>query len=181
MSPNGHTRVSSMIQSYREMFRIKLGADLPTAVLLITLARVYDVRLYWPPQRWYNPLQRKSIIHTKREIEKVSAIYKNTSSGWVNHAFTITKPDRINPVHSGLTSSILAHCSHPIIESQIQHIDGSPCFHRIDLAHSYWQVTLSKESREMMSIQTHLVCLFLSSLSTRRRRLVESLSGRSIW
>ena len=44
----------------------------------------------------------------------------------------------------------------PHLESQLQTVEGSKCFAKIDMAHAYWQVPIANDSQEMMSIQTPL-------------------------
>ena len=44
----------------------------------------------------------------------------------------------------------------PHLDSKLQEVEGSKCFASIDFAHGYWQLPLSPESQEMLSIQTPL-------------------------
>ena len=156
---SGLYRLDAILQKYRGVFRIKLGPDPPADVPPLTITLAENSTPYRSPQRRYSQQARVSIIRTIRELEAVGAVYKNPSLRWASPVLAVPKPGsdklwftvdlrrpnaRTVPIQSAMTH----------LESTFQDIVGSTCFANVDLAHGYWQVPLSPESLEMMSIQT---------------------------
>ena len=114
---------------------------------------------YRSPQRRYASQQREFIVRTIKNLEPLEAICKNQKARWGSPALAVTKlgssklrftVDLRGP--NARTVPITSAMSH--LDSHLQDIEGSTCFANLDLTHGYWQVPLSKESQEMMSIQT---------------------------
>jgi len=159
ISTDGHTRLSKMLEDYRDIFRIKLGPDEPAQVDPLRITPVEGAHPYRSQQRRYCPQHRDFINRTIRELEDVKAIYKNPKSRWASPALAVTKPgsDKLRftvDLRGPNARTVPITSAMPHLESHLQDIEGSTCFANADLAHSYWQVPLSKESQEMMSIQT---------------------------
>ena len=159
ISDLGKQRLIKILGNHRDVFRIKLGPDHPAKVPPLVITPAKGTTPYRSPQRRYAPIQRDFIIRTVKELEKIGAIYKNPSALWASPAFAVPKPgtnklrftvDLRGP--NARTVPIISAMPH--LESRLQDVAGSTCFANIDLAHGYWQVPLSKESQEMMSIQT---------------------------
>jgi len=159
ISPEGHSRLSAMLENHRDIFRIKLGPDQPAKVEPLRITLMEGATPYRSPQRRYAPQQRDFITRTIRELEDVKAIYKNPKARWASPALAVTKPgsDKLRftvDLRGPNARTVPITSAMPHLESHLQDIEGSTCFANADLAHSYWQVPLSKESQEMMSIQT---------------------------
>ena len=159
ISCSGSKRLKHLLNKYRDVFRIKLGADPPAKVAPLLITRSDKAKPFRSPQRRYAPTQREFIIRTIRELEAVGAIYKNNSAKWASPALAVPKPGSSKlrftvDLRGPNSSTIPLQSAMPHLESLLQDVEGSTCFASFDLAHGYWQIPLAKESQEMMSIQT---------------------------
>ena len=159
ISDNGKNRLINLLRKYRDVFRIKLGPDEPAKVPPLVITPAEGAQPYRSPQRRYAPMQREFITRTIKELEAVGAIYKNPSARWASPALAVPKPGTNKlrftvDLRGPNARTVPITSAMPHLESQLQDVSGSRCFANLDLAHGYWQVPLSKESQEMMSIQT---------------------------
>lgn len=162
MSDAGLTDLRKMLYKFREVFRIKLGADPPAKVAPLAVQPISTARPYRSPQRRYAPNQRDFISKTIKELEAVGAVYKNASSKWASPALAVPKPGSSKmrftvDLRGPNAQTVPIQPSMPHLESILQSTEGSVCFAQIDMAHAYWQLPLAKDSQEMLSIQTPLV------------------------
>lgn len=155
----GHARLQRLLQKLRDVFRIKLGRDEPARVLPLAINPAENTKPHRSPQRRYARAQREFIAKTIRELETVGAIYKNPASRWASPALAVPKPgtDKLRftvDLRGPNSRTVPIISAMPHLKSHLQDTGGSTCFASVDLAHGYWQVALSQESQEMMSIQT---------------------------
>ena len=157
----GAQQLRKMLLQYRSVFCIKLGADPPADVLPLQVHLIDKPRPYRAPQRRYAPRQRNFIISTVQRLESIGAIYKNPHSRWASPALAVIKPgseelrftvDLRGP--NSQTQPIVSAMPH--LESMLSSIEGSQVFSKVDMAHAYWQLPLSEDSQEILSIQTPL-------------------------
>lgn len=161
ISEAGAQQLRKMLLQYRFVFRIKLGADPPANVLPLQVYLIDKPRSYRAPQRTYAPRQRHFIISTVQRLESITAIYKNPHSRWASPALAVIKPGsdelRFTVDLRGPNSQLQPIVSAmPHLESMLTSIEGSQVFSKLDMAHAYWQLPLSKDSQEILSIQTPL-------------------------
>ena len=159
LSDEGLQTLSEILKDYRDVFRIKLGSDPPADVPPLAITPQENATPYRSPQRRYGQQAWDFIVNTIRELEAVGAIYKNPSSRWASPALAVPKPgtDKLRftvDLRGPNARTVPIQSAMPHLESTFQDIVGSTCFANVDLAHGYWQVPLSEESQEMMSIQT---------------------------
>ena len=159
ISASGSKRLMGLLTDFHDVFRIKLGPDHPARVAPLVITRSENAKPFRSPQRRYAPTQREFIIRTIRELEAVGAIYKNNSARWASPALAVPKPGSSKlrftvDLRGPNSNTVPIQSAMPHLESILQDIEGSTCFANIDLAHGYWQIPLSVESQEMMSIQT---------------------------
>lgn len=161
LSVEGHLRLTSMLRTHRDVFRIKLGADEPARVRPLAILPARNARPHRSPQRRYSPVQRVFLENTVRELEKVGAIYKNPAARWASPALAVPKPGSSTlrftvDLRGPNSQTVPIQSAMPHLESLLQTTAGSVCFAKIDMAHAYWQLPLAQDSQEMLSIQTPL-------------------------
>lgn len=154
-------RLRKTLQCCRHVFRIKLGPDPPAKVAPLRILSKPNARPYRTPQRRYAPAQREFISKTMHEHEALGAVYKNPSAKWASPTYTVIKPGssklRFTVDLRGTNSqTVPVQSAMPHLESLILTTDGSKCFAKMYMAHSYWQFPFAEESQEMLSIQTPL-------------------------
>ena len=152
LSKEGLSRLTRMLEDYRDVFRIKLGPDPPAKVELLQITLVENAHPYRSPQRRYASQHREFIVRTIKELEAVETIYKNPKARWASPALAVTKPgsSRLRftvDLRGPNARTVPITSAMPHLESHLQDIEGSTCFTNLDLAHGYWQVRLSKESQ----------------------------------
>ena len=92
-------------------------------------------------------------------MEAIKAVYRKHTAKWASSAIAVPKPGTeqlrftvdlvaVNALTVPIQSSL------PHLESTLQNCEGSKHFANIDFSHGFWQIPLSKEIQEVMSIQT---------------------------
>lgn len=159
ISAHGYNRLNALLQKYRDIFRIKLGNDPPAKLPALSITPTPDSKPFRSLQRRYAPQQKEFIINTVKELEKVGEIFKNPSSRWASPALAVPNPGSSTfrftvelRVPNSRTIPIVSAMRH--LDSEIQNLSSAQFFANIDLAHGYWQIPLSSNSQEMLSIQT---------------------------
>ena len=92
VSPEGKNLLEALLEKYRDIFRIKLGADKPARVEPLKIESVPGARPFKTPQRRYAPLQTAFINTTIKDLELVGAVRRNPSAKWASAALAVPKP-----------------------------------------------------------------------------------------
>lgn len=88
MTPKGQEDAKELLQQFRDIFRIKLGANPPARVPPM------QIRPYRSTQIRYAPPQRAFISSTIRRLQEVKAVYANPKARWASPALAVAKPGR---------------------------------------------------------------------------------------
>ena len=159
LTKEGLPRLAEMLEEYRDVFEsnevpiLRLKSNHFGSPMSKTLTHITALNFDMPLK------QREIIVRTIEELEAVEAIYQNPKARWASPALAVKKSgysrlrftaDRRGP--NARTVPITSAMPH--LESHLQDIEGSTCFANQDFSHGYWQVPLSNESQEMMTIQT---------------------------
>ena len=159
VSEQGRKRLERLLQKYRDIFRIKLGADPPARVEPLKIECVAGARPFKTPQRRYAPVQTAFINKTIKDLERVGAVRRNPTAKWASPALAVPKPGsselRFTVDLRGVNArTVPVQSAMPHLESKLQETAGSRVYAKLDSPHSFWQLPLAKVSQEMMSIQT---------------------------
>lgn len=159
MSNEGLKKCEAMLNQYKDVLRIKLGADGPANVQPYEVTLKHGYRPYCSSQRRYALPQRAFIQSTVRCLEKIGAISFNPKSKWASPALAVPKPgtDRLRftvDLRGVNKQTVPVAPAMPDLETLYRSIEGSSVFANIDMCHAYWQIPLDEGSREVMSIQT---------------------------
>lgn len=157
----GEERLTSILEKYRDSFRIKLGMDPPAKVEPLKIKPKKNAKPYRSPQRRYAPPQRAFISHTIKELENIGAVFKNRSARWASPALAVQKASTDSfrftvDVRGPNSQTEPFQSSMPHSDSLTQDCAGSEFYANVDFCNGYWQLGLHKDSEEMMSIQTPL-------------------------
>lgn len=152
-------RLRQMLQSYRDIFRTRLGPDKPARVPPFKIAVQDGAQPFRTPQRRYGPKQAAFINTTISHLEKVGAVVRNPTAKWASPALAVPKPGsdtlRFTVDLRGVNSrTVSVQSAMPHLESSLQELSGAKCFAKLDLSQGYWQLALDESSQELMSIQT---------------------------
>ena len=159
VSAKGRKRLEGLLQTYRDIFRIKLGVDEPARVEPLKIECVAGARPFKTPQRRYAPLQTAFINKTIKDLERVGAVRRNPTAKWASPALAVPKPGsselRFTVDLRGVNArTVPVQSAMPHLESKLQETAGSRVYAKLDAPHSFWQLPLAQSSQEMMSIQT---------------------------
>lgn len=159
ISNNGLSRLRSLLKTYRDIFRINLGADPPGRVEPLRIRLKDNHRPVRAKQRRYAPKQSVFIKNAVRKLESIGAIRKNQDSRWASPVLAVPKPgsDKLRftvDLRAPNRETIPIASTMPDLDEMIQSTAGSKVYAKMDMCHAYWQIPLHKDSQECMSIQT---------------------------
>jgi hypothetical protein len=159
MSSVGLTSARELLQDFREIFRIRLGSDPPAKIPPLNVQLKPHFAPVKETQRRYAPTQRVFLSTTIKKLESLGAVRANPTSLWALPALAVPKAGSegyrftVDLLSTNAQTEPMAS-SMPHMESMFQSVQGSRCFAKVDLCHSYWQLALAVESQEIFSIQT---------------------------
>ena len=161
MTKEGLRNAEALLNEFKDVFRIRLGADGPASISPMSVQLKANARPAKTTQRRYAPAQREFLSDTIRKLERLGAIKANPTSRWASPALAVPKPGsegfrftvdlrRANAQVEPMASSM------PNLESLFQTVQGSKYLSKINFCHAYWQIALAEDSQEYFSIQTPL-------------------------
>ncbi len=159
ISHRGQDELRKLLKEFRDIFKIKLGADPPANVNSMRIQLKENHRPYRSTQRRYAKPQQDLIIKTNKKLEEVGAVYSNSNSKWASPAHAVHKhwPEQFRftaDLRGPNPETIPVASAMHDAENLAQSIFGRNVFAKIDTCHAYWQIPLHPNSQECMSIRT---------------------------
>jgi hypothetical protein len=156
MSRDGVQSLRQLVTEYKDVFRLKLGADPPANVKPL----VIKLRDYAEPARMsarkYAPPQLKFMRDKIHELEELGLVFKNTGAEWASPPLILPKP---GPDQYRMTVDLrLPNASTkptalptPNLQDELHDLHGSEVFSTLDFCQGYWQIPLHKDSQHCQS------------------------------
>ena len=153
-------RLSTMIDKYRDLFRLQLGNDPPAAVSPLTVEFKGTPRPVKVRQRTYPPAQREFLTQETSELLRHGCIYLNANNEWAVAPHCERKPSSkkgfrlyfdYRPLNPQLKKMVWPV---PQATAELAKFSGATHFAKFDFIGAYWQMPLAKEAQECHSFHT---------------------------
>lgn len=160
MSPDGTAKLRSVLHTFRDVFRIRLGNDPPAKVEPMRVSLKPHAQGIITKSRRYSPDQREYITKFLKRAKQYGFIKENRNATWAAAPLLVPKPNSrkfrltfdYRPVNNATLST---GWPMPHLESECADFAGSQCFASIDFCSGYWQLPLDEESQNALSFITH--------------------------
>jgi hypothetical protein len=159
MSASGLALLCSLLDSYKDVFRLKLSAA-PAArfpPLKVELkANVVPVR---QRLRRYPPRQAAFLAHYCAELERQGYVRKTHRAQWIAAPHIVPKPSP-SQFHLTVDSRPINRANVPIIfpmphlESALASLRGASCFAKVDLSAGYYQIAVHESYQDLFAFIT---------------------------
>ena len=157
---NLHKKLKSLLNKYRDIFRVRLGSDRAVSVPPMNIQLQTGASPVRVIPRKYSKEQLDFLNKKVKELEELGLIFRNTASSWASAPLVVPKkgPEKWRlTVDLRLVNKVTVPHAWPMphIEEVTASLAGKKCFASIDLCQGYWQSPLSKESQACQSFITH--------------------------
>jgi len=154
-----HEELRTLVYSYSDIFRTKLGADPPADTPAMKIRLKPDAIPVRVKVRRYSPPQAKFLREKTDELLGLGLIFPNNQSEWASAPLIVPKKGGegyrftvdMRPVNKQTVQHVWPM---PNLESVTSQLQGAQCFSVFDFCNGYWQLALDKESQECQSFVT---------------------------
>jgi hypothetical protein len=151
MSTDGVQSLRQLVTECKDVFRLKLGAELPANVKPLVIKLRDGAEPVRMSARKYPPPQLKFMRDKIRELEELGLVYKNTREEWASPPPILSKPGpdqyrmtvdlRVPNASTKPTAWLM-----PNLQDKLLELHGSEVFATLDFCQGYWQIPLHKDS-----------------------------------
>jgi hypothetical protein len=148
----------SLVMEFKDVFRIRLGADGPAKVEPLRVMLRDGVEPYRAGARRYSDEQLSVLREHIRDLLDKELIYRNNSSRWACPALIVRKSDGTNrvvvdyrPVNSKMVPIAGVAPNLAIVTKEVR---GAYGFGSFDFFKGFWQMPLAEDSQEIFSFVT---------------------------
>jgi hypothetical protein len=157
LNPKYKSTLIELLISHRDVFRVKLGPDLPACVEPFKTELVKN----WKPikchARRYTKEQSEFLNDFTTLLQKYGLIYENYNAKWASPVQVVKKPNgyRMCVDLRAVNSQCIATAwPMPFLESIVQYLSKSNYWFILDAFKGFWIMPLAEECQEMFSFMT---------------------------
>lgn len=151
--------LKSLTEEFKDIFRVRLGADPPVDVPPMEIKFEQKERPVKVKQRSYSPRQMEFLKSKVEELVDAKFIFRNNASKWACAPLVVPKSGEegfrftvdLRPVNAQTKRNVWPM---PNTEAMLSTLAGSKVWFNLDFLHGYWQFPLSKSSQECQSFHT---------------------------
>lgn len=158
--PAEHDCELKRIMLKHDIWRLVLGRDPPADVQPMVIRLKHGSKPYRCKGRKYSPEQQEFMKSFNDQLEELGLVFENRTARWASQAYPVKKPGANEyrqtsdyRLVNGLTEGIVAVSRNLTILSE--HLKGKRFFATLDFIKGFWQISLHKDSQEIMSYMTH--------------------------
>ena len=151
-------KLQSLLLKYADVFRNKMGADLPAKVTPFVTRLKSDAKPYKCKPRKYSPEQSQFLKDFTDQLVQNGLVYENLNAEWASPVVVVKKEGGghrmcvdLRAVNAMSESTVWPM---PFLESIVTHLGNSKYWFKLDAFKGFWLMPLAEECQEMFSFMT---------------------------